>query len=132
MISVNNLSVQFSGEPLFDHVSFIINDKDRMGLTGKNGAGKSTILKIIKGLHKADEGEIISPDGFTIGYLPQEMETGSLKSVYEEAMTAFTDLKLRLPGGTISNQSRTSHFLRNMERPSKGITSSEGRWSRST
>ncbi|MEI6456173.1 MAG: ABC-F family ATP-binding cassette domain-containing protein, partial [bacterium] len=92
MISVNNLSVQFSGDALFDHVSFIINDRDRIGLTGKNGAGKSTILKIIRGIHKPDEGEIIIPDGFTIGYLPQEMETSSRKSVYEEAMTAFVEV----------------------------------------
>ncbi len=92
MISVNNLSVQFGGEPLFDHVSFIINDKDRIGLTGKNGAGKSTILKIIKGLHKPDGGEIVVPDGFTIGYLPQEMETNSRRSVHDEAMTAFTEV----------------------------------------
>ncbi len=92
MISINNLSVAFGGEPLFDHVAFIINDKDRIGLTGKNGAGKSTILKIIKGLHKPDEGEVILPDGFTVGYLPQEMETRSQRTVLEEAKTAFHEV----------------------------------------
>jgi len=92
VISINNLSVQFSGEFLFDHSSFIINDKDRIGLTGKNGAGKSTILKIIKGLHKPDEGEVIIPDGFTVGYLPQEMETQSQRTVMEEAITAFHEV----------------------------------------
>jgi len=92
MISINNLSVAFGGEPLFDHISFIINDKDRIGLTGKNGAGKSTILKIIKGFHKPDEGEVILPDGFTVGYLPQEMETRSQRTVIEEAKTAFHEL----------------------------------------
>jgi len=92
MISINNLSVAFGGEPLFDHVSFNINDKDRIGLTGKNGAGKSTILKIIKGLHKPDEGEVILPDGFTVGYLPQEMETKSQRTVLEEALTAFQEV----------------------------------------
>lgn len=92
MISINNLSVAFGGESLFDHVAFIINDKDRIGLTGKNGAGKSTILKIIKGLHKPDEGEVILPDGFTVGYLPQEMETRSQRTVLEEAKTAFHEV----------------------------------------
>ena len=92
MVSINNLSVQFGGESLFDHVSFIINDKDRIGLVGKNGAGKSTLLKIIKGLQKADEGDIIVPEACSIGYLPQEMELHSERSVVEEAMNAFTEV----------------------------------------
>jgi len=92
MISVNNLSVQFGGESLFDHVSFIINDKDRIGLVGKNGAGKSTLLKIIRGLQKADEGDVILPDGYSIGYLPQEMESLSDKTVLEETMNAFGEI----------------------------------------
>ena len=101
MISINNLSVQFSGESLFDHVSFFINDKDRIGLVGKNGAGKSTLLKIIKGLQKSDEGDVIIPDNFTLGYLPQEMEPFSTKSVMEEAVAAFeevTRLEERIAG----------------------------------
>jgi len=92
MISVNNLSVQFSGTPLFDHVSFIINDKDRIGLVGKNGAGKSTLLKVINSLHKQDEGDVIIPSGGTIGYLQQEIISGSSKTVVEEAMTAFSEI----------------------------------------
>ncbi len=92
MISVNNLSVQFGGESLFDHVSFIINDKDRIGLVGKNGAGKSTLLKIIKGLQRPDEGEVILPDGCSVGYLPQEMDTTSLRTVMAEAMNAFSEV----------------------------------------
>ncbi|MCX6267757.1 MAG: ABC-F family ATP-binding cassette domain-containing protein [Bacteroidetes bacterium] len=92
MISINNLSVQFSGESLFDHVSFIINDKDRIGLVGKNGAGKSTLLKIIKGLQKADEGDVILPDGHSVGYLPQEMATESDRTVLEETMNAFGEV----------------------------------------
>ena len=101
MISINNLSIQFSGESLFDHVSFFINDKDRIGLVGKNGAGKSTLLKIIKGLQVAQEGDIVLPDGFTVGYLPQEMEPHSTKNVLEETMTAFSeimDLEQKLAG----------------------------------
>ena len=92
MISINNLSVQFGGTPLFDRISFIINDKDRIGLVGKNGAGKSTLLKIIKNIQKADEGEVVIPSGDTIGYLPQEMVSGSTKTVVEEAMTAFSEI----------------------------------------
>jgi ATP-binding cassette subfamily F protein 3 len=92
MISINNLSIQFGGESLFDHVSFIINDKDRIGLVGKNGAGKSTLLKIIKGLQKADEGDVILPDGYSVGYLPQEMEMLSDRSVMEETMNAFGEV----------------------------------------
>ncbi len=92
MISINNLSVQFGGTPLFDHVSFIINDKDRIGLVGKNGAGKSTLLKIIKGLQKADEGEVVIPSMHLLGYLPQEMATTSDKTVFEEALTAFEEI----------------------------------------
>ena len=61
MYSVNNLSVQFGGESLFDHVSFIINEKDRIGLVGKNGAGKSTLLKIITGKQTPDEGGVVIP-----------------------------------------------------------------------
>jgi ATP-binding cassette subfamily F protein 3 len=92
MISVNNLSVWFGGEPLFDHVTFLINEKDKIGLVGRNGAGKSTLLKIIKGIQKPSEGEVVIPDGFTVGYLPQEMETGSARSVFDEAVTAFDEV----------------------------------------
>jgi ATP-binding cassette subfamily F protein 3 len=92
MISVNNLSVQFSGESLFDHVSFIINDKDRIGLVGKNGAGKSTLLKIIKGIQRPDEGDVIMPDSYSVGYLPQELAIRSERTVEEEAMNAFGEV----------------------------------------
>ncbi|MCX6277473.1 MAG: ABC-F family ATP-binding cassette domain-containing protein [Bacteroidetes bacterium] len=92
MISVNNLSVQFGGESLFDHISFIINDKDRIGLVGKNGAGKSTLLKIIQGLQKPSEGDVIVPEGQSVGYLPQELESQSSKTVLEEAMNAFSEV----------------------------------------
>jgi len=92
MISVNNLSVAFGGETLFDHVSFFINEKDRIGLVGKNGAGKSTLLKIIKKVQQADEGDVIIPEGFTVGYLPQELQSQSSKTVMEETMTAFAEM----------------------------------------
>jgi ATP-binding cassette subfamily F protein 3 len=92
MVSVSNISVQFGGEALFDHVSFIINDKDRIGLVGKNGAGKSTLLKIIMGIQGSEEGEVVVPEGQTIGYLPQEMEVKSRQSVLAEASMAFSEI----------------------------------------
>lgn len=92
MISVNNLSVQFSSERLFDHISFIINERDRIGLVGRNGAGKSTLLKLIDSRHPPDEGNVVIPEDCTIGYLAQEMELRSEKTVYEEAKSAFLEV----------------------------------------
>ncbi|MBQ9639758.1 MAG: ATP-binding cassette domain-containing protein [Bacteroidales bacterium] len=89
MISINNLSVQFTGQSLFENVTFNINDKDRIGLVGKNGAGKSTLLKILCGRQQQESGTIIRAAGQTVGYLPQEMVPQGYKSVREEALTAF-------------------------------------------
>ncbi|MDR1973117.1 MAG: ABC-F family ATP-binding cassette domain-containing protein [Bacteroidales bacterium] len=89
MISINHLSISFSGNPLFDNISFIIKDRDRIGLTGKNGAGKSTLLKILSGLQMPDNGNIVVTSGHEIGYLPQEMIPNSSRTIIEEAMQAF-------------------------------------------
>jgi ATP-binding cassette subfamily F protein 3 len=91
VISVNNLSVHFGADILFDNVSFSINKKDRIGLVGKNGAGKTTLLKIISGLQKPSEGNIAIPLDVTIGYLPQEMLITGDKSIYEETLSAFEE-----------------------------------------
>lgn len=93
MITINNLSISFNGNKLFDNVSFTIGDKDRIGLVGKNGAGKSTLLKILCKKLQADTGEIISSKSQTIGYLPQEMIPSCSTTVLEEAMKAFDDIK---------------------------------------
>ena len=93
MVSVNNIVVSFGGVPLYEEVSFLINPKDRIGLAGKNGAGKSTLLKILAGHQKPDSGEIGKPNQCTIGYLPQEMNHHSGKTVFEETATAFIELK---------------------------------------
>ena len=90
MISVNNLSVQFTGTNLFDHVTFNIGDRDRIGLVGMNGAGKSTLLKILCGWQEPESGTIVMASGQTVGYLPQEMVPDSIGTVLEEAMTAFS------------------------------------------
>lgn len=92
MITIGQLSISFSGRTLFDNVSFIIKDKDRIGLAGKNGAGKSTMLKILAGLQERDKGNIVITKGHEIGYLPQEMFPDSTKTILEEALTAFAKL----------------------------------------
>ena len=91
MISVNKLSIHFTGTDLFNDVSFIINDKDRIGLVGKNGAGKSTLLKILAKQQEPEKGDIVMTTDQTVGYLPQEMVPDSKKSVFDEALTAFIE-----------------------------------------
>lgn len=91
MFSVNNLSVQFNGEYLFNQVSFIINKRDRIGLVGKNGAGKTTMLRIINSEMQPDEGQVVRPDQSVIGYLPQQMKLTSKRSVLDETFEAFTE-----------------------------------------
>ncbi len=90
MISVNNLSVQFTGTDLFSGVTFNIGDRDRIGLVGMNGAGKSTLLKILCGWQEPESGTIVVASGQTVGYLPQEMVPDAIGTVLEEAMTAFS------------------------------------------
>ena len=73
MISIEGLSVEFGGNPLFDDITYVINKKDRIALVGKNGAGKSTMLKIIAGLQQPTSGTVNIPKDMTIGYLPQQI-----------------------------------------------------------
>jgi len=93
MFSVQNITVQFGGSPLFRNASFIINQKDRIGLAGNNGSGKTTLLRIIMGLHNPDEGEVVIPNDKTTGYLPQEIQLHNTKPVMEEAMSAFHEIR---------------------------------------
>jgi len=95
MISINNLSIHFTGTDLFSNASFQIVSKDRIGLVGKNGSGKTTLLNIIYGDILPQQGEVILPSNTTMGYLKQEMVTNSRKPIFQEAMTAFDEtLKL--------------------------------------
>ncbi len=93
MISVSNLTVEFSGVPLFNNISFLMNPRDRIGLTGKNGAGKSTLLKVLCGLQPYDSGQVSVPKGVTIGYLPQQLSVEDKRTVYAEAQSAFVEVK---------------------------------------
>ena len=89
MISIEGLKVEFGVTPLFEDVSFVINKKDRIALVGKNGAGKSTMLKILAGLQRPTEGNVAVQRGVTIGYLPQVMVLSDTRTVMEEAEMAF-------------------------------------------
>ena len=99
MISVEGLTVEFSVKPLFKDVSFVVNNRDRIALVGKNGAGKSTMLKILCGKQKPTAGNVSVPSGTTVGYLPQVMVLEDDTTVKEEARKAFadnTELKARV------------------------------------
>lgn len=89
MISVDNVSVEFSGNPLFSDITFNINEKDRIALMGKNGAGKSTLLKIIAGVNKPTKGKVSAPGDAVIAYLPQHLLTEDNATVFEETAKAF-------------------------------------------
>ena len=91
MISVEGLKVEFGVKPLFQDVSFVVNDRDRIALVGKNGAGKSTMLKILCGMQKPTAGNIAVPADTTLGYLPQVMVLQDDTTVKEEARKAFAD-----------------------------------------
>ena len=93
MITINKLSVNFSGDFLFKDISFVAGDYDRIGLVGRNGAGKSTLLKIIHKLIEPETGSMVITSGFKTGYLPQEMVSNFKKTVWEETLSAFTEQK---------------------------------------
>mgnify|MGYP001129063770 FL=1 len=92
-ISINSLKVEFSAKCLFDNISYIINRKDKIALVGKNGAGKSTMLKIIAGIQKPTSGSVSVPRDTTIGYLPQHMTINDTSTVIEEVRTAFSHIR---------------------------------------
>jgi ATP-binding cassette subfamily F protein 3 len=93
MISVNSVTVSFGGYDLFDNVSFLVNPKDRIGLAGKNGAGKSTMLKLLAGEQSPSKGEISKPNDYKIGYLPQDMIHQQGRTVFGETETAYQEMQ---------------------------------------
>lgn len=89
MISIDGLGVDFSGHTLFSDISFVVNDNDKIALMGKNGAGKSTMMKIIAGVQKPTRGNVSAPKEAVIAYLPQHLLTEDNCTVFEETMKAF-------------------------------------------
>lgn len=92
MISINALTVEFSAKALFNNISYVINPRDKIALVGKNGAGKSTMLKIIAGLQQPTSGNVAKPVDVTVGYLPQQMEISDSLTVMDEVNKAFAHL----------------------------------------
>jgi ATP-binding cassette subfamily F protein 3 len=93
MISVNGVTVSFGGFTLFENVSFLVNDRDRIGLAGKNGSGKSTMLRLLADLQTPNVGNVSKPNGIKIAYLPQDMVHQHGKTVFDEAQTAFVEIQ---------------------------------------
>ncbi|MBX3043710.1 MAG: ABC-F family ATP-binding cassette domain-containing protein [Candidatus Kapabacteria bacterium] len=93
MLNIQNVTIQFAGRYLFDNVSFSVGENDRIGLIGRNGTGKSTMLKLIYGLESPESGKISIPNNYKLGYLPQEIKTDSTKSIFEEAESALDEFK---------------------------------------
>ena len=92
MISVDNITVRFGGFTLFDKVSFQVNKGDRIGFVGRNGAGKTTLLKLVKGLQAPDDGRVVKTANVEVGYLPQQMKHRGSKSLYNDALEAFSEV----------------------------------------
>jgi len=120
MLSVSHLSIQFTGNYLFNDISFLITKNDHIGLVGKNGAGKSTLLKILSGLQSPEKGDVSKPNDFSIGYLPQEMEHQAGRTVFEEALTAFAylqelDAKIHKISDEVSHYTGDTHSDHFME-----------------
>jgi len=112
MISLNNISKEFTAEALFQGISFTINAKDRIGLAGRNGSGKTTLIKIICKEIEPTSGEVVVPDDITIGYLPQEKIITTQLNVVDEALQVFSDWqkqKERLDKITAEIQNRTDY-----------------------
>ena len=93
MISIDGLTVEFGGTTLFSDLNFQINEKDRISLMGKNGAGRSTLLKILAGVRQPTRGKVTAPKDCVIAYLPQHLMTEDGRTVFEEASQAFAHLK---------------------------------------
>jgi ATP-binding cassette subfamily F protein 3 len=112
MISVDGVTIRFGGFVLFDGISFQVNPGDRIGLVGRNGAGKTTILNLIAGMQDPDQGKVVKSAGKTVGYLPQQMKHKKGKSLYLETLDAFSeilDLKKRIEAITRELEEREDH-----------------------
>ncbi len=93
MISINNLSIYFGGNPLFQDINFSVSRNDRIGLIGRNGSGKTTILKIIAGIIQPETGIISTPKNYKIGFLPQELHIQSRETLYDEIRSSLVEIE---------------------------------------
>ncbi|MGW8314043.1 MAG: ribosomal protection-like ABC-F family protein [Bacteroidales bacterium] len=112
MISVDNITIRFGSFVLFDGITFQVNPGDRIGLVGRNGAGKTTILNLIAGKQEPDEGRVVRTASKSIGYLPQQMKHARGKTLYRETLEAFSDLmdlQKRIAAITTELEERTDH-----------------------
>ncbi len=112
MISVDGVSIRFGAFTLFDRISFQVNPGDRIGLVGRNGAGKTTILNLIAGMQQPDEGRVVISAESSVGYLPQQMKHKKGKSLYNETLEAFTEvlgLKKRIESISRELEERDDH-----------------------
>jgi ATP-binding cassette, subfamily F, member 3 len=112
MISIDNVTIRFGAFVLFDQISFQVNPGDRIGLVGRNGAGKTTILNLIDGQQDPDEGRVVKSTGKEVGYLPQQMKHQKGKSLYREALNAFASviaLKKRIAAITAELEERSDY-----------------------
>ena len=108
MISLNGIGVSFGAKPLLKNISFILNKGEKVALTGKNGAGKSTVLKIVAGLISPSSGSVSRQNDITIGYLPQHMTISDTTSLIEETRSAFSD--------SLKIQEELEHCLNELEK----------------
>ena len=92
MFSLDNISMRFGSQEIFRNVSTIINPRDRIGLVGRNGAGKTTMLRIIAGLQEPSEGQLVRPEGVQVGYLPQQMKITDKQMLWDEVLEAFSEI----------------------------------------
>ena len=123
MISIEDVTVAYGGYVLLDSINFHVSETDKIGLVGKNGAGKSTILKLICGIQNPTKGHIDCPNDVTIGYLPQIMEHGRGRTVLDEAMSVFSEndeIEKELAEVTAQLETRTDYesesYLKLIER----------------
>jgi ATP-binding cassette subfamily F protein 3 len=107
MVALNQVSVQFNGNFLFKEISFLVNPKDRIGLVGKNGAGKSTMLKVLSGQLEPESGTVSQPSGCTIGYLSQDIKPKLGKTVFDETYSALAELQ--------ELEQKVNHFTKQLE-----------------
>jgi len=125
MISVEQLTVEFGGSPLFDEISFLVNPKDKIALVGKNGAGKTTLLRIFSGKQLPTKGKVTIPKDLTIGYLPQHMIHNEGTTVMQEAEKAFehiTDLQAEIEQLNVELAERTDYESEDYQRLLEKLT----------